>query len=167
MRWKLIVTGVVVALVSSTLAADAGVGVGVGTSPISCQTSSSERIVVSGVSQYRTLQGLTTSVNSIYPVTVTLSLLVQGKPAKVKIVDKWVAGNEVASPGAITLTPVNGQATPFTFTFIAPGSSAAEKGHVFKVRWRRVPSTGISTVLEGVMSLSYTTSVCTGSWTKS
>jgi hypothetical protein len=162
MRGKLIVLGVVVALVSMMTAADAGVGAGTGTTPVNCRSTTFEKIPVSGVNQFRTLGGLETGISAIYPVTVTVSLVVQGKPAKIKVQDTYVSQRDTASPGVITLRPVHGKATPFTFTFLAIGDSAALRGHTFKVRWKRATHTGISTILEGTMTLSYQTDACTG-----
>ncbi len=103
MRGKLIVLGVVVALVSMMTAADAGVGAGTGTTPVNCRSTTFEKIPVSGVNQFRTLGGLETGISAIYPVTVTVSLVVQGKPAKIKVQDTYISQKDVASPGVITL----------------------------------------------------------------
>jgi hypothetical protein len=162
MRGKLIVLGVVVALASATFVAQASGGLGGGRSTINCQSSAWETMPVSSVPQFRHVGGLAASVTAIYPVTVTVSGVLRGKPSNFKVVDKWVGGKDTAAPGVIKVTPVHGRATPFSFTWVASGSSASEHGHQIFVSWRRATSTGISTLLKADVTITYTWGGCTG-----
>jgi hypothetical protein len=165
MRGKLTVAGVVVGLASASFVAHAASGEGTGTSPISCQTSAWEKIPVAATKPYRAVGGLTTNVSAIYPVTVTVSGVLRGKPARFRIVDRYVDQKDVALPGPVKVTPVHGRATPFSFTWTASGDSAAVRGHQFNVSWKRAAKTGISRLLKADVVVTYHADTCTGGYT--
>lgn len=162
MRSKLAIGGAVVALASVTLVAQAATSSGGGTSQTNCQTSSWEQSAVAATSKFRPVAALRTNVTAIYPVKVTVSGVLKGKPAVIRVMDRWVNLAEVAKPGPILVRPVNGRPTPFSFTWTAPGGSAAEHGHQFDVSWRRATNTGTSTLVKADIVVTYTYGACSG-----
>lgn len=157
-RW--LVLGAVVAV----LGAGSGIAYaanrsGGGDSPINCQTTRWTTTAVSATSAYTTIAALTTHVTAIYPVTVTVSGVVRGQPVAFKVVDHWVE-TQTARPGRVRVRPAGGAATPFSFTWVAPGGSAAVRGHTFDVAWRRTSSTGASTLVKADVAVTYRTDVC-------
>lgn len=157
---KLLVAGATVAALGSLPAvALATASPAQDSSPANCQTTRWTTTPVSATSAFAAIGDLTTNVTSIYPVTVTVSGVVRGGPVAMRVVDHWVQ-IQAAKPGTVRVQPVGGRATSFSFTWVAPGSSAAPRGHRFTVEWRRPASTGTATLTRADVALSYATDVC-------
>jgi hypothetical protein len=159
-RWSVI--GAVVAILGSAPVAALAVnasGTGGGDSPVNCQTTRWTSAALSARSSYATIDTLTTDVAAVYPVTVTLSGVVRGQPVDFRVVDHF-ALTQIAEPGVAPMTPVGGHATSFSFTWVAPGNSAAVRGHTFTIEWRRSTTTGSSTLVKADVALTYTADLC-------
>ena len=157
-RW-LVVGAVLAVLASAPAVALAVTSAGEATAPMSCQTTRWTRTAVSAGSSFAPIQSLRTETSAIFPVSVTVSGVVRGRPVAFKIVDHWVQ-TDTAQPGVVRVRPAGGRATPFSFTWVAPGSSAAVRGHRFDVEWRRLTDSGSSVLVKGDVALAYTTDVC-------
>jgi hypothetical protein len=157
---KWIVASAAIAILGSapavTLAASRSGG---GSSPTNCQTTRWTTSAVSATPTFTRIRALTTNVTAIYPVTVTVSGVVKGQPVAFKVVDHWIQ-TQTARPGNVRVRPVGGAATAFSFTWVAPGSSAATRGHRFDIDWRRVSVGGTSTLVKADVAVSYTTDAC-------
>lgn len=138
-------------------------GAGGGTSPVDCQSTHWTSTAVRAPSRFAPISALTTSFDAIYPVTVTVSGVVAGQPVAFKVVDHWVIPNQTARPGAVPVTPVGGRATPFSFTWVAPGSPSAVRGHTVTVNWRRTTRSGTATLQRADIAVTYRPEGCTGS----
>lgn len=159
MRTMLVTGATIAALGSLPAVALATAGPAQDSSPVNCQTTRWTAHAVSAPSAFAAIGDLTTNVTSIYPVTVTVSGVVRGGPVSFRVVDHWVQ-TQTARPGVVRVQPVGGRATAFSFTWVAPGSSAATRGHRFTVEWRRLASTASATLGRADVALSYTTDVC-------
>jgi hypothetical protein len=62
---------------------------------------------------------------------------------------------------AITVRPAGRRATAFSFTWVAPGSSAAVRGHTITVDWRRTTATGHATLVKADVAVTYRADSCT------
>ena len=162
MRRGLVLGGMVgaAALVVTPVAALAlpRASTGGATAPVTCQTTRWTNVPVAAPATFGHVSALNTGITAIYPAVVTVSGVVQGRPVTFQVVDHWIM-TETAQPGPVTVTPVAGQATPFSFTWIATGSSAAPRGHSITVDWRRTVA-GSSTLVEADVAVRYTTDVC-------
>jgi hypothetical protein len=127
---------------------------------VSCQTTRWTTTEVSPGSTFARIPALRTEITAIFPVSVTVSGVVRGQPVAFKVVDHWIQ-TDTAKPGVVRVRPVGGHATPFSFTWVAPGSSAAVRGHRFEVAWRQLTDTGASTLVKADVALAYTNDVCT------
>ena len=159
MRKWLAASGAIVVLGSVPAVAFAASRSGGSSSPINCQTTRWTTTSVSATSTFTRIPALTTNLTAIYPVTVTVSGVVKGQPVDVKVVDHWIQ-TQTAKPGIVRVTPMGGVATPFNFTWVAPGSSAATRGHTFDIDWRRTSAGGTSTLVKADVSVAYTTDTC-------
>lgn len=159
MRRSLAVVGMIAVLGSAPLVAQAVTATNAGTSAVNCQATQWTRTAVSATPAFAPVKALRTGVTAIYPVTITVSGVVRGQPVAIMVVDRWVK-TEVAQPGVVRVTPPGGRSTPFSFTWTAPGSSAAARGHTFDVSWRRTTATGASTLVKADVAVTYTTDVC-------
>lgn len=166
-RWLalggLVVTlGAVPGVALAVSGSDAGGGGG-GTSPVNCQSTHWTSTAVSAPSSFAPISALTTNFEAIFPVTVTVSAVVSGQPVAFKVVDHWIIPNQTARPGIVRVTPVGGRATPFSFTWVAPGSAAAVRGHTITVDWRRTTTAGTATLQRADIAVTYRPEVCSGS----
>src|SRR5260221_9537023 len=137
-RW-LVLGGLVVvlgAVVPTVALAVARSDTGGGTSPVNCQSTRWTTTAVSAPSSFAPISALTTNFTAIFPVSVTVSGVVSGQPVAFKAVDHWIIPNQTARPGIVDVTPAAGRATPFSFTWVAPGSSAAVRGHTVPINCR-------------------------------
>ena len=160
-RWLAISTAVGVMGAAPTVAlAATQSGTGGGNSPVNSQTTRWTGTAVAATSTFAPIGALTTNITAIYPVTVTVSGVVQGQPVAFNVVDHWIVTGS-AEPGAVPVTPVGGHPTAFSFTWVAPGSAAAIHGHIFTIDWRRT-ATGSSALVKADVALTYRTDVCTG-----
>lgn len=161
-RW-LAVGGVIAVLGSASAVASAVTvsGTGGGSSPVNCQTTRWTSTPVPATSSFAPISALTTNIAAIYPVTVTVSGVVRGRPVAFEVVDHFVL-TQIAEPGVVPVTPIGGHATPFSFTWVAPGSSAAQRGHVFDIEFRRSTVGGTSTLVKADVVLTYTADTCRG-----
>lgn len=130
---------------------------------MNCQSSRWTTTAVTAPSSFAPISALTTSFEAIFPVTVTVSGVVTGQPVAFKVVDHWIIPNQTARPGAVPVTPAGGRATPFSFTWVAPGSAAAVRGHTITVDWRRTTAAGTATLLKADVAVTYRPEVCSGS----
>jgi hypothetical protein len=157
---KMLVTGATIAALASLPAvALATASPAQDSSPANCRTTRWTTSAVSATNDFAAITNLTTNVTSIYPVTVSVSGVVRGSTVSFRVVDHWIL-TQAAKPGTVRVQPVGGRATPFSFTWVAPGSSAAARGHRFTVEWRRLSSKGSATLARADVALSYTTDVC-------
>lgn len=133
---------------------------GGGSAPVKCQTTRWTSTPVTAPSAFAPISALTTTITAIYPVAITVSGVVQGQPVAFRVVDHWIQ-TQTAEPGTVPVSPAGGRATPFSFTWIAPGSAAAPRGHSLTLDWRKT-GTGSATLLEADVAVTYTTDVCRG-----
>ncbi len=164
-RW-LVLGGLVVvlgAVVPTVALAVARSDTGGGTSPVNCQSTRWTTTAVPAPSSFAPISALTTNFTAIFPITVTVSGVVSGQPVAFKAVDHWIIPNQTARPGIVDVTPAAGRATPFSFTWVAPGSSAAVRGHTVTINWRRTTSGGSATLVKADVAVTYRADSCTGS----
>ena len=165
MKRRLVLGGAIgaAALVAAPVAALAApqANTGGSTAPVTCQTTRWISVpVVAATPTWRSIDALTTGITAIYPVTVIVSGVVQGNPVLIHVTDRWIIPNENAQPGQIRVAPVDKvQPTPFSFTWVATGSSAAPRGHSITVDWR-LAGPGPAGLVGGVVVDRYTTDVC-------
>ncbi len=133
---------------------------GGGTSPVNCQSTRWTSMAVSAGPKFAPIRALTTSFSAVFPVTVTVSGVVAGKPVAFKVVDHWIIPNQTARPGAVTVTPAGSRATPFSFTWVAPGNAAAVRGHTVTVDWRRNTASGPATLVRADVAVTYRADSC-------
>lgn len=153
---------VVLGAVPVTALAVPGSGGG-GTSPVNCQSTRWTSAAVPAGPRFAPVRALTTSFAAVFPVTVTVSGVVAGKPVVFEVVDHWIIPGQIARPGTVTVTPARGRATPFSFTWVAPGSAAAVRGHTVTVDWRRGTASGPATLVRADVAVTYHADSCTGS----
>ena len=160
-RW-LVIGGLVLVLGTAPAVALAVTRAGStgGNSPVNCLMTRWTSTPTSATSSFTPISALTTNFTAIYPVSITASGEVQGRPVDLKAIDHWIL-IQTGRPGVIRVTPVGGHATPFTFTWMAPGSSAAVRGHKVTIDWRRMAA-GSSTLVKADVAVTYRTDVCTG-----
>jgi hypothetical protein len=159
-RW-LAMGGVAVALgaaptVALAVAPSDGGG---GTSPVNCQATRWTSTVVPATSRFAPIKALTTHVESIFPMTVTVSGFVKGVPVQFKVVDHGIV-TQTAKPGIVSLSWVGENVTPFSFTWVAPGSPAAVHEHTITVDLRRATATGFSMFGDADVVVTYRTDNC-------
>lgn len=161
-RW-LTIGGVIVVLGAAPAVALAVTrsSTGGGSSPVNCQTTRWTSTAVSATASFAPISALTTNIAAIFPVTVTVSGVVKGQPVAFKVVDHF-ALIQTAEPGVVPVTPVRGRPTPFSFTWVAPGSSAAIRGHRLDIDWHRTTAGGSSTLVKADVAVTYTADVCRG-----
>ena len=106
------------------------------------------------------VKALKTSFAAVFPITITVSGVVAGQPVTFKVVDHWIIPNQTARPGTIAVRPAGRRATAFSFTWVAPGSSAAERGHTITVDWRRTTATGHPTLVKADVAVTYHSDSC-------
>jgi hypothetical protein len=153
----------VLGAVPATALAVSGSGSGGGTSPVTCQSTRWTTTAVSAGPKFAPISALTTNFEAGFPVTVTVSGVVAGQPVAFKVVDHWIIPNQTARPGTVTVTPAGRRATPFSFTWVAPGSAAAVRGHAVTVDWRRTTASGSATLIKADVAVTYRPETCTGS----
>lgn len=151
---------VIVGAVPATALAVSGSDSGGGTSPVNCQSTRWTSTMVSAGSSFAPISALTTSFTAIFPVTITVSGVVAGQPVAFKVMDHWIIPNQTARPGVVDVTPAGRRATPFGFTWVAPGSSAAIHGHTVTVNWRRTTAAGSATLIRADVAVTYHTDSC-------
>jgi hypothetical protein len=61
------------------------------------------------------------------------------------------------------VTPIGGKATPFSFTWVAPGSVSAIHGHTITVDWRQTTASGNATLDRADVAVTYQAQTCPGS----
>jgi hypothetical protein len=133
---------------------------GGGTSPVNCQSTRWTTTAVSAGSSFAPISALTTNFSAGFPVTVTVSGVVSGQPVAFKAVDHWIIPNQPARPGIVHVTPAGGRATSFSFTWVAPGTSAANHGHTVTINWRRTTTEGSATLVKADVAVTYRTDSC-------
>lgn len=164
-RW-LALGGLVVVLgvtVPAVALAAARSNPGGGASPVNCQSTQWTTTAVSATSSFAPIKTLTTNFSAIFPVTVTVSGVTAGQPVAFEVVDHWVIPNQTAQPGVVAVTPTGGKATPFSFTWVAPGTASAIRGHTITVDWRQTTATGSATLDRADVAVTYHTQTCPGS----
>ena len=160
-RWLVVgVLAVVVGAVPATALAVSGASSGGGTSAVNCQSTRWTTTKVSAGSHFAPIRALTTGFPAIFPITVTVSGVVAGEPVAFKVVDHWIIPNQTARPGRVHVRPAGGRATPFSFTWVAPGSMAAVRGHTVTIDWRRTTASGTATLVKADVAVTYQTDSC-------
>lgn len=165
MKRRLVLGGTIgaAALVAAPVAALAApqANTGGSTAPVTCQTTRWINVpVVAATSTWRSIDALASDIVAIYPVTVTVSGVVQGNPVLIGVTDHWIVPNESAQPGLIRVAPADKvQPTPFSFTWVATNNDAAPRGHHITVDWR-LAGPGPAGLVSGVVVDRYTTDVC-------
>jgi hypothetical protein len=143
-KWVVItaVVAVVAAVPVAVLAATGG-----GNSAVNCQAVAWRTTAVStSSSSFTTIGGLKPTVNSIFPMSITVSAVVSGEPVAFRLRDVSVAGSKVVQPGIAPFVTNGAAANSFSYTWTDPGIAAAVRGHQFLVQWRRTSGTGSSTL---------------------
>jgi hypothetical protein len=133
---------------------------GGGVSPVNCQSTRWTTTKVTAGRKFVPVKALTTAIAAVFPVTVTVSGVVAGQPVAFKVIDHWIIPNQTARPGTIAVRPAGRRATAFSFTWVAPGSSAAERGHTITVDWRRTTATGHATLVKADVAVTYHSDSC-------
>jgi hypothetical protein len=155
-KWLVFGAAIVVGAAIPMVAFASGV-TGKGAAAINCQAVAWRTASVSTSSgAFTTVPGLQTAVTSIYPMTVTVSGVVNGPRVAFMVRDVSVAGNLGVPPGIIAVT-AGSTGSPFSFTWTDPGTSAAIHGHQITVQWRRSAGTGPATLSDADISISYQT----------
>jgi hypothetical protein len=132
-------------------------GTGHGRSKVNCQDVAWRTAAIStSSSQFSTIPGLKPAVNSIRPMSITVSAALKGAPVAFRVRDISVAGNKVSPPGAVPFAHGT-RPSSFSYTWTDPGISAAIRGHQFKVQWRRTSAGGTATLTKADVVVVYQT----------
>ncbi len=150
----------IVGAVPATALAVSGPAAGGGVSPVNCQSTRWTTTKVTAGRKFVPVKALTTGFAAVFPVTVTVSGVVAGQPVTFKVIDHWIIPNQTARPGTVTVRPAGRRATAFSFTWVAPGSSAAVRGHTVTVDWRRTTAAGHATLVKADVAVTYRADLC-------
>lgn len=151
---------IVGAVPATALAVSGSAAGGGGVSSVNCQSTRWTTTKVTAGRKFAPVKALTTGIAAVFPITVTVSGVVAGQPVTFKVIDHWIIPNQTARPGTVTVRPASRRATAFSFTWVAPGSSAAVRGHTVTVDWRRTTATGQATLVKADVAVTYRADSC-------
>jgi hypothetical protein len=156
-RW-VVVTAVVAAVAAIPVAVWAAGTVSKDNTAINCQTVKWRTTpVTTSSSSFTTIAGLKPAVSSVFPMSITVSAVVSGQSVAFRLRDISVAGNQVVKPGVAPFVTSPTGANSFSYTWTDPGISAAVRGHLFLVQWRRTAAAGSSTLQRADIVVLYQT----------
>jgi hypothetical protein len=155
----LMALGLVVAGTWGVMAATTG-----GRTPVDCadtvwRTSSAS----TSSTDWSTVPGFSARPVAIYPITVNVSALVSGAPARFRILSTNIGGQTfVSEPGPTRFDPGANGPNSFSYQWIERNDVATPHSNSIRLQWRSATG-GAVTMLRGDMSLLYRTDGCTGS----
>ena len=99
------------------------------------------------------------SIQAVWGVTASVTVVVTGGPVRLKALDMTEGGPLEMSPGVVTLDPSVGETNAFSFTFVGPDLGRyGTQG--LSVRWRIVHAGDSATIVRAAASLIYETEDC-------
>lgn len=123
-------------------------------SEINCQELAWRTTSVStSSSSYVDVPGLKGSVISAGGMIVTVSVVLNGGPAALRLTDTSVAGTLTVPPGHINFNPASGS-TSLSFTWTDPGIAAAAHVHTIQLQWRKTATSAV-TVRRGDITVGF------------
>jgi hypothetical protein len=100
---------------------------------------------------------------AIFPITVNVSALVSGAPARFRILSTNVGGQTfVSNPGATRFDPGTTGPNSFAYQWVERNNVAAPHSNFIRLQWRSATGATVS-LLRGDMAVTYHTDVCEGS----
>jgi hypothetical protein len=163
MRRKLLVAmlglGLVVVGARGVIAATA-----TGRTPVDCIATAWRSSTVSTSStSWEAVPGFEADPTAIFPITVDVSALVSGAPARFRILSTNVGEQTfVSNPGPTRFEPGATGPSSFSYQWVERDDVAAPHANLIRLQWRS-PSGDQVSMLRGDMAVLYRTDACDGS----
>jgi len=135
-----------------------------GRTPVDCiDTVWRSSTVSTSSTTWEAVPGLEADPTAIFPITVDVSALVSGAPARFRILSTNVGEQTfVSNPGATRFEPGGTGPSSFSFQWVERDDVASPHANFIRLQWRS-PSGDQVSMLRGDMAVLYRTDGCTGS----
>ena len=127
---------------------------------INCMaTSTLDDPVTTTKTTFTEVSDLRMSIQAVWTVTASVTVVVTGGPIRLKAVDTSGGGALEMSPGVVTLDPGVGETNTFSLTFV--GENLPRFGtQGLRVKWRVLHAGDSATIVRAAATLIYETETC-------